>query len=253
MILAAERSGELSRGSGQTILEPTGGNTGLGIAMAASVLGYRVVLVIPDNYSREKQRLLRAFGCEIVLSDSRRGNNSHGELAQEILLEHPEYVLLNQGANPANPRAHQESTVIEILADLGDVRVRHLVAGVGTGGHITGVGSVLKKALGDLTVHAVQPDGCDLLDQRFVRHKIQGLAIGYLPQVLDTSVIDTVETVTAEDAATGMRLLMSQEGIAAGISTGANIAACLKVAALAPGETILTFAYDSAHDYLELL
>ena len=254
MIRAAEDDGALIPGSGQTIIEPTGGNTGLGIAIAAAILGYRVVLVIPDNYSREKQRLLAALGAQIVLSDSRRGNNSHGELAQEILLENPEYVLLNQGANPANPQVHRDTTVKEILADLDGARVDHLVAGIGTGGHITGVGGVLKQHHPGLVVNGVEPEGCDLFAEKFVRHRIQGLSIGYIPPALDTSVIDRMVAVTEAEAAEGMRMLMRREGIAAGISTGANIAACLRLASEVDEPcTLLTFAYDSAHDYLDLL
>lgn len=254
MIRAAERDGALIPGSGQTIIEPTGGNTGIGVAMAAAILGYRVVLVIPDNYSREKQRLLAALGAQIVLSDSRRGNNSHGELAQQILLEHPEYVLLNQGANPANPQTHRDTTVKEILADADGVRIDHLVAGIGTGGHITGVGGVLKQHYPGLAVHGVEPYGCDLFAEKFERHRIQGLSIGYIPPALDTSVIDRMIQVSEADAVAGMRMLMRREGIAAGISTGANIAAGLRVARESQQPcTILTFAYDSAHDYLDLL
>ena len=253
MIRAAERSGELIPGSGQTIIEPTGGNTGMGIVIAAAVLGYRVILVIPDNYSREKQRLLSALGAEIVLSDSRRGNNSHGELAQQILLEHPEYVLLNQGANPANPQAHRDGTAQEILRDLDGRRIDHVVAGIGTGGHVTGVGWVLKASFPGLLVHGVQPAGCDLFAEKFARHRIGGLSIGYIPPVLDTEVLDDMITVSAEEASEGMRLLMRTEGIAAGISTGANIAAALRIARdTANRQTILTFAYDSAQDYIDL-
>jgi cysteine synthase A len=253
MIRAAERTGELIPGSGQTIIEPTGGNTGMGIVMAAAVLGYRVVLVIPDNYSREKQRLLSALGAEIVLSDSRRGNDSHGELAQQILLEHPEYVLLNQGANPANPQAHRDGTAPEILRDLDGRRIDHVVAGIGTGGHVTGVGEVLKESFPWLLVHGVQPAGCDLFAEKFSYHRIQGLSIGYIPPALDTEVLNDMITVSEEEASGGMRLLMRTEGIAAGISTGANIAAALRVAREAvTRQTILTFAYDSAQDYLDL-
>lgn len=117
MILDAERKGILVRGKGQTILEPSGGNTGIGLAMAGNILGYRVTLVVPDNYSPDKRQLLELYGAHVVLSDSRKGNNSHGELAIQILLEHPEFVMLNQQRNPANPQAHREATALEILRD----------------------------------------------------------------------------------------------------------------------------------------
>ncbi|MFF4343068.1 PLP-dependent cysteine synthase family protein [Kitasatospora sp. NPDC001540] len=254
MVLAAEREGVLVRGSGQTIVEPTGGNTGMGIAMAGAVLGYRVVLVIPDNYSKDKQRVLAAMGAEILLSDSSTGNNSHGELANRLVLENPTWVLLNQGANPNNPDAHRNATALEILDDLDGEPVDHMVAGIGTGGHITGVGEILRKEMPDLRVHGVQPEGCDLFAGTFRRHRVQGLSVGYVPPVLNRDVVDDMITVGESEAVECMKLLMRTEGIAAGPSTGANIAAALRLARSLDGPaTILTFAYDGAHDYLDLL
>ena len=254
MIRAAERDGVLKPGSGQTILEPTGGNTGIGIAIAAAVRGYRVVLVIPDNYSDSKRRLLESYGVDVRLSDSTRGNNSHGELATEIQFAHPEYVMLNQAANPANPEIHRLTTVREIIADLDGTRVDCFVAGIGTGGHLTGIGEVLRQHQGGLRIVGVQPDGCDLFGQVFVPHRIQGLSIGMIPPVLDTDLIDEMTTVAEEDAIDGMRRLMRTEGIGAGPSTGANIAACLRIlAASAEPLTLLTVAYDRVNDYLDLL
>jgi cysteine synthase A len=253
MVLEAEHEGILVRGSGQTIIEPTGGNTGMGICMAAAVLGYRVVLVIPDNYSTAKQQLLAELGADIRLSDSTRGSNSHGELANQLLLENPDWVLLNQGANPANPEAHRQATGPEILRDLDGLTVHHMVSGIGTGGHITGVGEVLKEQMPDLKVHGVQPDGCDLFAEKFRNHRVQGLSVGYIPPVLNREVVDDMMTVSESEAIEGMRRLMRTEGIAAGPSTGANIAACLRLAAeLTAPATILTFAYDTSLDYLDL-
>jgi cysteine synthase A len=254
MVLQAERDGWLTRGSGQTILEPTGGNTGIGIAMAAAVFGYRVVLVVPDNYSQDKQRLLRALGAEVLLSDSSRGNNSNGERAMELQFEHPDWVLLNQGANPANPAVHREVTARELIADLGGIVPDVLVAGMGTGGHISGVGAVLREHYPHLRVVGVEPDGCSFREGHYRRHRIQGLAIGYLPANLDVEVLDDVVSVTEAEAVDGMRMLMRTEGICAGVSSGANIAAALRIARDLPeGGTLLTFAYDGASDYLDLL
>ncbi|TFV52518.1 PLP-dependent cysteine synthase family protein [Blastococcus sp. TF02A_35] len=254
MIRAAERDGWLTPGSGQTILEPTGGNTGMGIAMAAAVLGYRVVLVVPDNYSLDKQRLLRALGAEVVLSDSTRGNNSHGEKAMELQFENPTWVMLNQGANPANPAVHRDVTARELVRDLGGLDPDVLVAGIGTGGHISGVGAVLRERYPALRIIGVEPEGCSLRENRYRRHRIQGLAIGYVPANLDVRLLDDVCTVSEGEAVAGMRALMRSEGICAGVSTGANIAASLRLAAqLPPDATVLTFAYDGAHDYLDLL
>lgn len=254
MIRRAEDDGWLIRGSGQTILEPTGGNTGMGIAMAAAVLGYRVVLVVPDNYSTDKQRLLRALGAEIALSDSSRGNNSHGEKAIELQFDHPDWVMLNQGANPANPDIHREVTARELLADLGDLRPDVLLAGIGTGGHISGVGTVLRERYPSMRIIGVEPEGCSLRQERYRRHRIQGLAIGYVPANLDVGLLDEIAPVSEADAVEGMRVLMRTEGVCAGVSTGANIAAALRVADQLPdGGTVLTFAYDGTHDYLDLL
>jgi len=254
MINAYERVGVLERDCGQTILEPTGGNTGLGIAMAAAVLGYRVVLVIPDNYAPAKRRLLEAFGAEIVLSDSNRGNNSHGELAARIQEENPEYVMLNQAFNPANPDIHRRTTAIEILEDFAEGQLDAFVAGIGTGGHITGIGEVLRKAYPDLRIVGVQPAGCELLKEQFVKHAIQGIAVGIIPPVLNTAIIDEMCSVTEDEAIGAMRAIMRTEGISVGISTGANVAVALRFADKMPrGSSILTLAYDTANDYVDVL
>lgn len=254
MVLQAERDGWLSPGSCQTVLEPTGGNTGIGIAMACAVRGYQAVLVVPDNYSVGKQSLLRAMGARVILSDSTRGNNSHGERAMELQFAHPDWVMLNQGANPANPQAHRHGTAVEILADLGPHRPDVLVAGVGTGGHLTGVGQVLRAQFPDLRIVAVEPEGCSLVQQRYRRHGIQGLAIGYCPPSLDRGLLSGIAHVSESEALAGMRALMRSEGVCAGISTGANIAAVLSLAqSEPPGTCFLTFSYDGSSDYLDLL
>jgi cysteine synthase A len=251
MVLAAEADGLLVRGSGQTILEPTGGNTGTGLAMVAALLGYRLVLVIPDNYSPAKQRLLRAYGAEIVLSDHRRGGNSHGELAIELQFAHPDWVLLNQQANPANPAMHERTTAVELLeafaGDLPDV----LVAGVGTGGHLTGIGRTLRRHRPDLHIAAVVPPGCSHREDRFAVHGLQGLAVGLVPANLDVALIDEEITVAVPEAVAMMRTLMRTEGLAVGLSSAANLVAALRCARGRPaGTRVLTFAYDSAADYL---
>lgn len=254
MIRDAEGSGVLVPGAGQTVIEPTGGNTGLGLAMAAAVLGYRLVLVIPDNYSPRKRQLLELFGAEVVLSDSSRGGNSHGELASELLLDHPDWLMLNQQANPANPAAHRQSTGPELLAEFSGQTIDAFVAGVGTGGHLTGVGQVLKEAYPDLSIWAVQPEGCSLLDGRFVNHDIQGLAVGIVPAVLDLSLIDETVSVSYGDAMAMMVRLMRTEGLAVGISSAANVVAALEVAEqFPPGASVVTLAYDNAADYVDAL
>lgn len=254
MVLDAEHQGFLERNSGQTIIESTGGNTGIGLAMASAVLGYRLVLVIPDDYSPAKQRLLRAYGAEVMLSDHRRGNNSHNELAMKLLLQNPDWVMLNQQINPANPAAHEEYTSQEILGSFGEDLPDAMVAGVGTGGHLTGVGRVLRKHKPDLRIGAVVPEGCSLLGDCFVPHGIQGLSIGVVPPVLDTGLIDDEISVRESDAIAMMGRLMRTEGLAVGVSSAANAVAALEYARRLPeGSKVLTFAYDGAHEYLDAL
>lgn len=254
MVLDAERQGFLERGTGQTIIESTGGNTGIGLAMAAAVLGYRLVLVIPDNYSPAKQRLLRAYGAEVMLSDHRRGNNSHNELVMRLLLKNPDWVMLNQQMNPANPAVHEEFTSLEILDAFGDELPDALVAGVGTGRHLTGIGRVLRKHRPGLRIGAVVPEGCSLLEDRFVPHCIQGLSIGVVPQVLEVGLIDDEISVREADAVAMMGRLMRTEGLAVGVSSAANAVAALDYARRLPeGSKVLTFAYDGAHEYLDVL
>lgn len=251
MVLAAEQEGLLVRGSGQTILEPTGGNTGIGLAMVAASLGYRLVLVIPDNYSPAKQRLLRAFGAEIVLSDHHLGGNSHGEKAMELQFDHPDWILLNQQANPANPAVHDRTTAIELLEAFSGKLPDVMIAGVGTGGHLTGIGRTLRRHRQDLRIVAVAPPGCSYTQNRFTTHRLQGLAVGLVPANLDVALIDEEIVVAEDEAATMMRTLMRVEGLAVGLSSAANVVAALTCARTCrPGTKILTFAYDSAQDYL---
>ncbi len=252
MILDAERSGELTRGSGQTIIESTGGNTGIGLAMTSAILGYRLVLVIPDNYSLSKQQLLRNYGAEVVLSDHRLGNNSHAELALTMLFDNPDWVMLNQQANPANPEIHERTTAQEILTAFGGQIPDAMVAGVGTGGHLTGVGRVLKEHNRAMRIAAVLPEGCSLRENRFVTHGVQGLAVGLVPSVLDLNLIDEEICVRYTDAVEMMQRLMRTEGLAVGISSAANIVAtCRWAEQLGNGACILTFAYDGVLDYLD--
>lgn len=254
MVEDAERRGVLRRGSGQTILEPSGGNTGIGLAIVGALYGYRVVLVIPDNYSRDKQAILRLYGVEVVLSDSSQGNNSHGEKALEMLLENPNYVMLNQQRNPANSAIHRITTAQEILRDFGDARIDVFVAGIGTGGHITGVGEELKRVRPGIEVVGVQPEGCDLFANRHVPHDLQGLSIGLIPQVLNTAVIDRMECVALHDCLDMIRRVMRTEGISLGISSAANLVAIAQGVGnrlIVRGTQVLTMIYDGAESYLQ--
>jgi cysteine synthase len=251
MILRAEQRGDLQRGSGQTVLESTGGNTGLGLAIACNIYGYKLVLVIPDNYSPEKQRLLLLYGATIIQSKSGDGNNSHIELATRLKLQHPDWVWPNQQRNPANPEIHRRTTAPEIIAALQDQSVDILVGGVGTGGHITGVGEILKQRWPHMKVVVVQPQGNDFRNRLFSPHRIQGLAVGILPENLNTRLVDDYVSISYDDAIRAVRKLIDTEGIGVGISSGANIAACLQLAHEKPNLRIISFAYDDVSQYLD--
>jgi cysteine synthase len=260
MILDFENKGILKPNMGQTILEATGGNTGIGIAIASAVRGYRCVLVIPDNYSLSKRRMLKALGAEVILSDSSKGSNSNGQLAMKIQMDYPDYVMLNQCENLANPEIHRRTTAQEILQDFSDVPINYFVCCIGTGGHITGVGEVLKKEKPGVQVIGVQPFGCNLPANQFIPHQIQGIAIGIIPQVLNVNIIDRMISVTFEESSEMMKFLIKKEGLLVGLSTGANLAAVWKIAEelkknsnIRDRINILTMAYDSAIDYLDLL
>lgn len=251
MVRDAEARGILRPGSGQTIIEPSGGNTGIGLAIAGNILGYRVVLVIPDNYSPEKQKLLRLYGAEVVLSDSRRGNNSHGELAMALQLENPGYVMLNQQRNPANPEIHRRTTAQEILRDFATLPPDCLVAGIGTGGHITGLGETLKAHWPQLRVFGVEPEQCDLLADRHAPHEIQGLSIGLVPAILNLGVLDGMLKVTKQDCLARLRQTMRGDGVSLGLSSAANLAAIAQLATELPrGTRVLTLIYDGVDSYL---
>ncbi len=252
MIYDAEKNGILQRGSGQTILEPSGGNTGMGLAMAANLLGYKLVLVIPDNYSREKQKLLKLFDADIVLSDSSRGNNSHGEKAMELLLEHPNYVMLNQQRNPANPQTHRDYTSQEILDDFQDQPIDFFVGGIGTGGHLTGVGEVLKEHWPNMKVYGVEPEGCDLLNDKHAPHEIQGLSVGLIPDVLNVNIIDGMVRVNKHECVAMAKKIAQTESLSLGISSAANLIAITKLGTsnIPVGSRVLALVYDSIDSYL---
>lgn len=253
MIIEAERRGILKRGSGQTILEPSGGNTGIGLAIAAALFGYKAILVIPDNYSPDKQLILRLYGAEVVLSDSRRGNNSHGEKAMEIQLRNPDYVMLNQQRNPANPDTHRTTTSKEILACFEDISIDCFVGGIGTGGHITGIGECLKQRWPGIRIAGVEPEGCDMINNVHAYHEIQGLSVGLIPDTLNVDIIDRMVRVTKGECMDMVAHIMRTDAISLGISSAANFVAIEKLIpeTIAPGSVILTMVYDGVEQYLE--
>jgi len=250
MIEAAERDGSLMPGS--TIVEATSGNTGIALAYIGAVKGYKVILTMPDTMSSERRRLLQAFGADIQLTPGSDGMNGAVTRAQEIVAKTPGAVMASQFTNPANPEVHRRTTAEEIWRDTeGSVDV--FVAAVGTGGTITGVGSRLKQLKPEVIAVAVEPEGSAVLSgERPGPHKIQGIGAGFVPAVLDQSVIDEIMKVTSEDATTTTRRLAREEGILAGVSAGANVWAALEIAGRAEndGKLIVTVICDTGERYL---
>jgi cysteine synthase A len=229
MIAAAESAGLISPGS-TILLEPTSGNTGIGLAMVAAAEGYRCTLIMPDSMSMERRKLLRAFGAELILTPGSEGMPGAIRLATEIASADPRYFIPQQFENPANPEVHRRTTAEEIWRDT-DGRLDVFVAGVGTGGTITGVGQALKPRLPSLRIVAVEPaDSPVLSGGKPGPHKIQGIGAGFVPKVLDMSLVDEIIPITNEEALTMARRLPSEEGILVGISSGAAIHAAVQVA-----------------------
>jgi len=240
MVVEAEADGRLRLGG--TILEPTSGNTGIGLAMIARLRGYRFVAVMPDNVTRERRQVLELYGAQIVESPGDQGSNGAVRLAQRLAAEHPDYVLLYQYANPANPRAHYTTTGPEILGDLPEVDV--FVAGLGTGGTLTGVGRYLKERRPGLRVIAAEP-----LQGEGVQG-LRSLQDGFIPSVLDSAVLDAKILVHAGDAIRGMRALVEREGIFTGPSGGAAVHAALRVARAMERGHIAVLLADGGWKYL---
>jgi cysteine synthase len=251
MIAAAEASGSISPGT-TTIVEPTSGNTGIALAMVCAAKGYRLVLAMPETMSLERRGLLRAYGAELVLTPGAEGMRGAINKAEELVAADKHAVLLQQFANPANPEIHRTTTAEEIWAD-SDGAVDIVVAGVGTGGSITGVGEVLRAKKPGLRVVAVEPVDSPVLSGGAPGpHKIQGIGAGFVPEVLNTEVYDEILTVQSEDAMVTARNLATQEGILVGISAGANVWAALELARRPEnaGKTIVTFLCDTGERYL---
>ena len=252
MIEAAERDGRLK--PGDTIVEPTSGNTGIGLAVVCAVKGYRLVLTMPEDMSVERRKLLSRLGPEVVLTPAIEVMSGAIFAAQELVREKG-YFMPSQFDNPANPEAHRNTTAQEILRDT-DGKIDAFVAGVGTGGTITGVGSVLKRELGrdKVLVVAVEPAKSPVLSGGKVRaHGIQGIGAGFQPGVLDRSLLDEIVTVNDEDAFATSAQLARDEGLLVGISSGANVFASVTVAErLGTGKTVVTMLNDTGERYLSV-
>ncbi|WP_188656048.1 cysteine synthase A [Pontibacillus salipaludis] len=248
MIEAAEQEGGLREGD--TIIEPTSGNTGIGLAMVAAAKGYRSILVMPDTMSEERRNLLKAYGAELVLTPGSEGMKGAIQKAEELQKEHG-YFMPQQFNNEANPKVHEKTTGPEIVEQMGE-QLDAFIAGIGTGGTITGAGKVLKDAYRDIQIYAVEPDSSPVLSGGSPGpHKIQGIGAGFVPKVLNTDVYDHIIQVTNDQAYETAREVAKTEGVLGGVSTGAAIYAAKEVAKkLGKGKKVLAIVPSNGERYL---
>lgn len=248
MLGQAEKDGSLARGG--TVIEPTSGNTGIGLAMACAVRGYRLILTMPESMSVERRKILAALGAELVLTPAKEGMNGAVNKANALHAEIPGSIIAGQFVNPANPAVHRATTAKEIMSDL-DGKLDYFVAGVGTGGTISGVGEALKPLIPDLKVVAVEPADSPLLSKGVAGpHKLQGIGANFVPAVLDRLVIDDIIAVTTDEAYSSARLLGKTEGFTCGVSGGAALYAGEKILRAHPGARVLVFLPDGGDRYL---
>ena len=248
MIETAERQGKLKPGA--TIVEPTSGNPGIGLALIAAVKGYRLILTMPDTMSEERRSLLSAYGARLILTPDTKGMGGAIHKAEELLQENSEYFMPQQFNNPANPEMHRKTTAVELLKQFK--RIDAFVAGVGTGGTITGVGEVLKEKMKGVRICAVEPAASPVISGGEPGyHKIQGIGAGFVPAVLNREVLDEVITVSDEEATNYTRRLAAEEGLLVGISSGAACCAALKIAkSLGKGRVVVVIFADKGEHYL---
>ena len=251
MIDEAERAGTLKPGG--TIVEPTSGNTGIGLALIAAVRGYQLILVMPESMSLERASLLSSYGAQLILTPAWEGMQGSIREAQSIIAKNPEYFMPDQFSNPANPAIHRATTAVEIW-DAMDGKIDAFVAAVGTGGTLTGCGEVMKERTPDTKIVAVEPAGSPVLSGGAPGpHKIQGIGAGFVPKVLNRSIIDGIIRVTDDQAYQTTKLLAKQEGLLVGISAGANVFAAQQVAkGLRPDQNVVTVLCDTGERYLSI-
>ena len=251
MIDEAERAGTLQPGG--TIVEPTSGNTGIGLALIAAVRGYKLILVMPESMSLERASLLSSYGAQLILTPAWEGMQGSIREAENIIAQNPEYFMPDQFSNPANPAIHRATTAVEIW-DAMDGKIDAFVAAVGTGGTITGCGEVMKERAPDTKIVAVEPAGSPVLSGGAPGpHKIQGIGAGFVPKVLNRSIIDDIIRVTDDQAYQTTKLLAKKEGLLVGISAGANVFAAQQVAKdLRPDQHVVTVLCDTGERYLSI-
>ena len=248
MIEDAEEKGILKEGS--VIIEPTSGNTGIGLASVAAAKGYRLIITMPETMSVERRKLIAAFGAELVLTDGSKGMNGAIEKAEELSREIPNNIIAGQFVNPANPKAHFDTTGPEIFEDT-DGKVDIVVAGVGTGGTITGIGEYLKAKNPDIKIIAIEPSDSPVLSGgKAGAHGLQGIGAGFVPEILNTEIIDEIITVTTEEAYNASRMLAKTEGVLVGISSGAALHGAMQIAKKEQDKNIVVILPDTGDRYL---
>lgn len=248
MIEDAEENGTLKKGS--VIIEPTSGNTGIGLASVAASKGYKLIITMPETMSVERRKLIAAYGAELVLTDGSKGMNGAIEKAEELAREIPDSIIAGQFVNPSNPKAHFETTGPEIWEDT-DGTVDFFVAGVGTGGTITGTGKYLKSKNSNIKIIGIEPSDSPVLSGgKAGAHPLQGIGAGFVPDVLNTDVIDEIVTVTGDEAFSASRMLAKNEGVLVGISSGAALHIAIEKAKKEEGKTIVVLLPDLGDRYL---
>ena len=249
MINGAEEKGVLNKDS--VLVEATSGNTGIALAMAGKLKGYKVIIIMPDTMSIERRQLVKAFGAELILTEGAKGMAGSIEKANELLDNNSNYVCLGQFDNEDNPRAHYETTGVEILKEVENVST--VVAGIGSGGTIVGVGRFLKEKNKDVKVIGIEPKSSPLITENQAGpHKIQGIGANFIPKIYDKDIVDKVITVSDEDAYETVRLIANKLGILIGISSGANIFGAMKLSDENPDEIIVTVAPDGVDKYMSM-
>ena len=249
MINGAEEKGILNKDS--VLVEATSGNTGIALAMAGKLKGYKVIIIMPDTMSIERRQLVKAFGAELILTEGAKGMAGSIEKANELLEKNPNYICLGQFDNEDNPRAHYETTGPEILKEVKDVSF--IVAGIGSGGTIVGAGKFLKEKNKEIKVIGIEPKSSPLItENKSGPHKIQGIGANFIPKIYDKDIVDKVITVSDEDSYETVRLIANKLGILIGISSGANIFGAMKLCDENPDEVVVTVAPDGVDKYMSM-